>query len=321
MTFWRERQVLVTGGAGFIGHRLVAHLVENGAKVTVVDDLSKGEMENLKPYIKNVKFKQRDLLELTSVKRLLKGMDFCFHLAAKIGGIGYFHKLPATSLRDNSIINLNLWDAARESNTKMICLSSSMVFERTKTFPTPEIAVTTSAPPLTGYGFSKLMAEYIAKTYYEEFGIEYIIIRPFNAYGPGEVPGDYIGYAHVIPDLVKKVLSDQYPLEILGSGKQTRSYTYVDDIADGILYFSKRAKNDDFNIASGQETTVVDLAKIIWKLCERKKPIRFKHVTPFEYDVERRVPDVSKAKSFGWVARTSLESGLKTTIDYLRKKL
>jgi nucleoside-diphosphate-sugar epimerase len=321
MSFWRDRPVLVTGGAGFIGHRLVAKLIEHGARVTVVDDLSKGEMENLKPYVKHVKFRRRDLLESISVKRLLKNTDFCFHLAAKIGGIGYFHKLPATSLRDNSIINLNLWDAARETDTKMICLSSSMVFERTNTFPTPEIAITTSPPPLTGYGFSKLMAEYIAKTYHEEFGIEYVIIRPFNAYGPGEVPGDYVGYAHVIPDLVKKVLSGQYPLEILGSGKQTRSYTYVDDIADGIVYFSQLAKNDDFNIASANETTVLDLAKLIWKLCARKELIRFKHITPFEYDVKRRVPDVSKAKSFGWIAKTSLESGLRTTIEYLRKEL
>ena len=246
MSRWKDKAVLVTGGAGFMGHRLVAKLLALGAKVTVVDDLSKGNKRNLEPYLNKVRFLQADLLNPSVAKDWLKGHEVCFHLAAKIGGIGYFHKTPATSLRDNSIMNLNLWDAAVDTDTKMVCLSSSMVFERTSIFPTPESAIEISPPPMSGYGFSKLVAEYIARTYHEEFGVKYVIVRPFNAYGPGEMPGEYVGYAHVIPDLIRKTLTGQHPLEIMGSGKQTRSYTYVDDVADGILYVTERIENEDF---------------------------------------------------------------------------
>jgi len=99
---------------------------------------------------------------------------------------------------------------------------------------------------MSGYGFSKLVAEHVTRTYHEEFGVKYVIVRPFNACGPGELPGEYVGYAHVIPDLIKKTVEGQYPLEILGSGKQTRSYTYVDDVADGILHVTERIENEDF---------------------------------------------------------------------------
>ncbi|MBS7622847.1 NAD-dependent epimerase/dehydratase family protein [Candidatus Bathyarchaeota archaeon] len=138
-----------------------------------------------------------------------------------------------------------------------------MVFERAQVFPIPERAIVESPPPLTGYGFSKFFSEYLARTYWEEFGVPYVIGRPFNAYGPGEEAGDYLGYSHVIPDLARKVLSGQYPLEILGPGNQTRSYTYVDDVADGLIFIAEHAENDDFNIGTGVETTVLDLAKMI----------------------------------------------------------
>jgi UDP-glucose 4-epimerase len=141
MNFWLNKRVLVTGGAGFIGHRLVAKLVDLGAEVTVVDDLSKGTKENLNGLFNRIQFRNDSLLEPGVSKRLLKDVEICFHLAAKIGGIEYFHKSPASSLRDNSIMNFNLWETARDLDVKMVCLSSSMVFERTKVFPTPESAL------------------------------------------------------------------------------------------------------------------------------------------------------------------------------------
>jgi len=318
---WSNKNVLVTGGAGFIGSRVVDLLVKKGANVRVVDDLSKGEATNLRENIKKIEFIQADLTKKKAAKNSLKDMDFCFNFAARIGGIGYFHKHPATILRDNTLISLNLWEAARDTNTKMICVSSSMVFERAKMFPTPEEAVKFSPPPLTGYGFSKLVAEYIAKTYYEEFNIPYVIVRPFNVYGPGEMPGNYIGYSHVIPDLVKKIISGQYPLEILGNGKQTRSYTYVDDAAAGIIFAAEYGENDDFNIGTGIETSVVELANILWKICGRKEPIKFKFLQPFKYDVQRRVPDVSKIKKLGWKPNVPLEKGLKITVEWLKKRM
>jgi len=314
-------KVLVTGGAGFIGSRVAIQLVKMGAKVRVVDDLSKGEASNLAEIMDKIEFIQGDLLNTKVAKQCLKDIDVCFNFAAKIGGIGYFHKYPATSIRDNTLINLNLCDAAKDTHLKkMVSISSSMVFERTNVFPTPETAVESSPPPLTGYGFSKLITEYIARTYYEEFSIPYVIVRPFNAYGPGENPGDWVGYSHVIPDLVKKILGGQYPLEILGGGKQIRSYTYVDDVAEGIIFVATHAKNDDFNVANDKETNVIQLAEMIWKLCERKEPIKFKHLPSFKYDVQKRIPDISKIKKLGWKPKVSLKEGLKTTIEWLKNK-
>jgi UDP-glucose 4-epimerase len=316
--YWKDKSVLVTGGAGFIGHRLVAALTYLGANVTVIDDLSKGKEQNLRPLLGQVRLIQADLLNSKAVKHALDRCQVCFHLAAKIGGIGYFHKTPATILRDNSLMNFSVWDAAVGTDAKMVCLSSSMVFERTTTFPTPESAIEASPPPKSSYGFSKLLSEYVARTYHEEFGVKYVIARPFNVYGAGEIPGEYIGYAHVIPDLIGKILGRQYPLEILGSGKQTRCYTYIDDVVDGILYVSEKAENDDFNIGANTETSVIELAERIWKLCKRKEPLKVKHMPSFKYDVQRRIPDSSKIKRLGWTSKTSLDEGLKKTIEWIR---
>jgi UDP-glucose 4-epimerase len=313
-----DKKVLVTGGAGFIGHRLVAKLLDLGANISVLDDLSKGSRQNLAVYLDRIRFTQTDLLNPNVMKDSIKGCQVCFHLAAKIGGIGYFHKAPATILRDNSIMNFNLWDAAVEADTKMVCLSSSMVFERTTTFPTSESAIETSPPPKSGYGFSKLLSEYIARTYHEEFGVKYLIARPFNVYGEGELPGEYVGYAHVIPDLIVKVLRRKYPLEILGSGNQTRCYTYVDDVVDGMLLIAEKRENDDFNIGTNAETTVTELAERIWRLCNRKETLKFKHISSFKDDVQRRFPDVSKIMLLGWTPKTSLDEGLRRTIEWIR---
>lgn len=316
---WLDKKILVTGGAGFIGSRVVAQLVRMGASVRVVDDLSKGEASNLAEVTDKIEFVQGDLLDISIARQCLKDSEVCFHFAAKIGGIGFFHKYPATSIRDNTLINLNLWDVAKDTGTKMVCVSSSMVFERTDTFPTPETAVESSPPPLTGYGISKLITEYISRTYYDEFSVPYLIMRPFNAYGPGENPGDWVGYAHVIPDLVNKTLSGQYPLEILGSGKQVRSYTYVDDMADGIIFAATHAENNDFNIGTGVETTIIQLAELIWKLCGREEPLKFKHLPAFRYDVQKRVPEISKITKLGWESKTALEQGLRNTIEWFRR--
>jgi len=318
--YWKNKKVLVTGGAGFIGSKVVSKLIDLGANVRVVDDLSKGEAFNLPKVIDKMEFIQGDLLNAKFAARCMEGIEICFHLAARIGGIGYFHKYPATSLRDNILINLNLWDAAKATKPKMVCLSSSMVFENTTIFPTPEWAISCSPPPLTGYGFSKLADEYIAKTYYEEFSVPYVIARPFNAYGPGENYGDYVGYAHVIPDLVNKINSGQYPLEILGKGDQIRCYTYVDDIANGIIFVAEYAENDDYNIGSNVETSVINLAKLLWKICGRKELVKFKTIFTLKYDVQRRVPSVAKVKHLGWEAKTPLEEGLRNTAEWLRNK-
>jgi nucleoside-diphosphate-sugar epimerase len=145
-----------------------------------------------------------------------------------------------------------------------------------------------------------------------------LIARPFNVYGEGELSGEYVGYAHVIPDLIRKVLDGQYPLEILGSGNQTRCYTYVDDMIDGMLFVTEKAENDDFNIGTNTETTVAELAERIWRVCKRKEPLKFKHMPRFEDDVQRRFPEVSKITRLGWTPKTSLDEGLRKTIEWVK---
>lgn len=318
---WKGKKVLVTGGAGFIGSWVVKKLLERGAEVRVVDNLSKGDASNLADVMDQIEFIKGDLLKKKIVERCMRDVDFCFHFAARIGGIGYFHKYPAEILRDNSIMTLNLWDAATQTKPKMVGISSSMVFERAFKFPTPESHLNECPPPFTAYGFSKLFVEYVARAYYEQFSVPYVIARPFNVYGPGETPGEEVGYSHVIPDLVKKILSGQYPLEILGSGEQTRSFTYVEDAADAIIFIAEKAEQDDFNIGTGVETSIKELAYLLWRICGRKEPIKLKHLPAFEHDVKRRVPDVSKLFSLGWRPKVSLEQGLKVTVEWLREKL
>ena len=311
--------ILVTGGAGFIGSSVVRRLLKDGHSVRVVDDLSKGyvNLESDAP----VEFVRADLGNKAETEQAFKGVELCFHLAAKIGGIKYFHDYPATILDENNLMLSSIFSAAVTHGTKIVYISSSMVFERTNIFPSPEEAVLESPPPVTHYGFSKLVGEYYCRAFNEEHGVRYTICRPFNAYGPGEHPEDEPGIAHVIPDLARKVLNGDYPLEIMGSGQQQRCFTYVEDIADGIVTagLHPKGENEDFNIGEDTPTTVEQLARKIWELCGRTEPFELAHAPAFQHDIQRRIPDVTKTERVvGWRPRISLDEGLQRTIDWLR---
>ena len=144
-----------------------------------------------------------------------------------------------------------------------------MVFERADRFPTPEDHLPDCPVPLSAYGFSKLTGEVYCRAAHEEHGLPYTICRPFNAYGPGEVPDAEPGIAHAVPDLIRKVLSGQRPLQIFGSGEQTRTLTHVDDIADGVVAAmgSPAGLSEDFNISASRELTVAEIARIVWEAC------------------------------------------------------
>jgi nucleoside-diphosphate-sugar epimerase len=313
-----SKRVVVTGGAGFIGSEVTRQLVARGYHVRVIDDLSKAG--GAAPA--GVDFQHADLTLPGTARELFAGFDACVNLAAKIGGIGYFHQYPATILSENNKLYSATFEAAVEHRmSRMLYVSSSMVFESATDFPTPESDLPKIPPPVSAYGFSKLSGEWYCHAFADQYGLPFTICRPFNAYGVNEYPGEEVGYAHVIPDLARKILTGQSPLQLLGDGGQTRAFTHVRDIARGIVMAleSEAAVNQDFNISSAEETTILHLARRIFDLCATGEEFRWVSVEPFRYDIRRRIPDTTKAAAvLGFQSETSLEDGLQEVVTWLR---
>ena len=317
--------ILVAGGAGFIGSHLVDKLMDEGLAVRVADDFSKGSKDNLAHHEGKQNFELicADFTKHEECERAINGVDILYLLAGKIGGIGYFHKYPAQILDVNVKIVSNVLNAAKEQGIqKVIYISSSMVFERTDIFPTPEEAIEKVPVPLTMYGVSKLIGEWYCRAFNENYGLKYVILRPFNCIGPRESPEEEPGMAHVVPDLVKKILRGDYPLEIYGDGTQTRCFTDVEDAVEAFLLAmrAKKAECEDFNIGNPQETRLKDLARMLWEICGRKESFKLKHLPAFKHDVKRRVPDIKKARELlGWEPRTSLMETLKKYVSWYKR--
>lgn len=333
-------KILVTGSAGFIGGYLIDELLKKDHQVIGVDNYSKyGQVEKSYDQNKNYLFQKGDVKDTELLKKLLKNCDHFIALAAKIGGISYFHELAYDLLAENERITASSFDAAiyafkKYQLKKITVISSSMVFESTTQYPTSEEAILTSPPPKSTYGFQKLATEYFAKGAWEQYQLPYTIVRPFNCVGIGEAKAKTgrkiksgnteLAMSHVVPDLVQKILKGQDPLHILGSGKQIRHYTYGGDLAKGIVecVFNKKALNNDFNLSTSKSTTVLELAKLIWKKVNPKKPFHYVSDKPFTYDVQKRIPDTTKAKKIlGFEAKTSLDEMLDEVIPWIREQI
>jgi nucleoside-diphosphate-sugar epimerase len=265
-----------------------------------------------------------DLRQAAIADRAVDGCSHVIHLAAIVGGIANFHKLPFTLMDANNALTGAVTRASIETEVeRFVYVSSSMVFERASQFPTPETHLLDCPTPRSAYGFSKLAGEIYMRAAHDEHGLRYTICRPFNAYGPGEVPDPHEpGIAHAVPDLIAKALASQQPLQIFGSGRQTRTFTHIDDIAEGIVtaMTSPSAENEDFNISAGEELMVSEVARLIWEACGQD-PERFalERLQPFEVDVQRRWPSVEKARRIlGWEARIDLREGIPQTVSWLR---
>jgi nucleoside-diphosphate-sugar epimerase len=267
----------------------------------------------------------------------------CDHVvagAAMIGGISYFHEFAYDLLAENERICAATFDAAIAASRsgrleRITVISSSMVFESAEVFPTPEGAERTSPPPRSTYGFQKLAVEYFAHGAHEQYSLPYTIVRPFNCVGIGErralrdhdiMSGNVkLAMSHVVPDLCQKIIKGQDPLHILGDGGQVRHYTYGGDLAKGIRMAmeSSRAINEDFNLSTAESTTVRELAETIWrKVHGTSRPLHLVYDPPYEHDVQRRVPDVHKAREvLGFEATTSLEAMLDEVIPWIREEI
>src|SRR5205085_7912289 len=208
-----------------------------------------------------------DLRTLDEARKAIRGCSRVIHLAAIVGGIANFHKLPHTLTEvNNALYNAVFRAALDEDVERFVYVSSSMVFERAEQFPTPEDYLPDCPVPQSAYGFSKLTGEVYVRAAHEEHGLPYTICRPFNAYGPGELPDSEPGIAHAVPDLIAKALAGQRPLQIFGSGPQTRTLTHVDDVAEGIVVATRSpaALNEDFNISASRELSIAEIARIVW---------------------------------------------------------
>jgi UDP-glucose 4-epimerase len=313
-------RVLVTGGAGTIGAAVVRRLLADPAyEVRVSDQRPAPQWMR-----EGCEVHTGDLRLLEEAKAATRGCDQVIHLAAIVGGIANFHKLPHTLTEVNNALYNAIFRAALDVEVqRFVYVSSSMVFERAELYPTPEEYLPECPVPISAYGFSKLTGEVYCRAAHEEHGLPYTICRPFNAYGPGEVPDAEPGIAHAVPDLIEKVLSGQRPLQIFGSGEQTRTLTHVEDIADGIVtaMSSPAGLNEDFNISASREMTVAEIAAVIWEACgEDPAEFELEHLPTFAVDVQRRWPSVEKAKRLlGWEARISVEEGIAATVQWLRE--
>jgi UDP-glucose 4-epimerase len=313
-------RVLVTGGAGTIGAAVVRRLLRDPAYEVRVSD------QRIAPQWmrEGCEVHTGDLRVLSEAKAATKGCELLIHLAAIVGGIANFHKLPHTLTEvNNALYNAVIRAALDAEVERFVYVSSSMVFESAELFPTPEEYLPKCPVPVSAYGFSKLTGEVYCRAAHDEHGLPYTICRPFNAYGPGEVPdASEPGIAHAVPDLINKVLSGQRPLQIFGSGEQTRTLTHVEDIADGIVVAmgSPAGLNEDFNISASEELSVAEIARVIWECCgEDPGAFELEHLPSFAVDVQRRWPSVEKAKKkLGWEARVELKDGITATVEWLR---
>ena len=333
-------KALVTGAKGFIAGYLIDELLHHGWQIIGLDNYSKyGEIEKSYDNNDNYQFVKGDATDAGLLGELLSECDNFVAGAAMIGGISYFHEYAFDLLAENERITAASFQAAIDAFTqhrlkKITVISSSMVFENATLFPSSEGHQFECPPPSSTYGFQKLATEYFAKGAFEQYGLPFTIVRPFNCIGIGEkraasdkvvLSGNVrLAMSHVVPDLIQKILKGQDPVHILGDGNQVRHYTYGGDLAGGIRICMEHdaALNDDFNLSTARSTTVLELAQIIWEKIHLDKPFRFVSDEPYPHDVQKRIPDVSKAaRILGFTAETSLEEALEEIIPWVDEQI
>lgn len=308
------RDVLVTGGAGALGSRLVRRLAGQGARIVVLDDLSSGYRENVPV---EADFVQGSVTDADLVRRVFAdrgGFDWVFHLAALFANQNSVDH-PVQDLLVNTLGTLHLCEAARETPTKLkriLYTSSSCVYGNC----TGAVAETAPHHAETPYAISKDTGERYLEYFSRHYGLPVTIVRLFNSFGPGERPGRY---RNVIPNFVRLALRNE-PLTITGTGQETRDFTFVEDVIDGVIAaaLSGAALGHTYNLGTGRETTIEVIAREIIRLSGSRSEVVY--VPPRSWDhVSRRCANIGRAKAdFGFSPATPLPEGLSRTIDWLR---
>lgn len=305
--------VLVTGGAGFIGSRVVKHLVEAGASVRVLDNLSTGRAENLRPFGRCVDLIEGDIRNAAACRSACAGVQYVFHLAAYVSVTGSIID-PVSSDAVNIGGTLNVLNAAREMGVRRLVFSSSAaVYGNTEVVPTPECTV---PEPMSPYGVEKLYGEHMCRIYSALHGLQTVSLRYFNVYGPGQDPDSE--YAAVIPKFLQR-LQRSCPPVIFGDGLQTRDFLHVDDVARANLLaaVSQAGSGSVFNIALGGSTSLVQLAQMLSEIVGSAHEVEFAPARPG--DIRHSRADVSAARDvLGFSGQVSLETGLRETAVWFR---
>jgi len=317
-------KILVTGSEGSLSQMIIPYLLKNGHDVVGFDNFSRyGHIQRKRDY----QFENGDISDTSIVKNIFSKhhFDVVFHLAALVYGVVGFHKKPADIIADNNLMTINLLKFGFDKIDKFVYLSSSMVYERCNVLPHKEDDADQSVVMSTSYGLSKYIGERVVRSYYEQYGINYTIWRPFNIITPFETPEEE-GFSHVFSDMVNKILvQKQNPVDVFGDGEQIRCFTNIYDVADALSKFSldERTDNQIFNIGNPEPITVKELANRIVEIAKGYKilppdySIEFKHIPIYADDVKKRIPDVSKIKDvFDWEAKIKINQSLDSYIKH-----
>jgi nucleoside-diphosphate-sugar epimerase len=305
---------LVTGGAGFIGSHLTEELVGRGHRVRVADNLVTGKRRNL-DHIRGVEFLEGDLADLAFAKTATDGMEFVLHQAA-MASVPRSVKDPITSNRANIDAALNVLVASRDAGVKRVVYAgSSSVYGDTPTLPKHEGMMPN---PLSPYALQKLVGEEYCRMFTRLYGLETVTIRYFNVFGPRQDPGS--PYSGVISLFATALLEGRRPT-IYGDGEQTRDFTYVANVVDGVLKAceARDANGQTINVATGSRMSLNELLKVMNRLVGTSmEPLRQE---PRTGDVKDSQADISKAKSLlGYQPTVSSEEGLKRTLEWYRSE-
>lgn len=324
--FWNETNVLVTGGASFIGSHLVDKLVSLGSKVTVVDNLSSGTLENLDQSKEKITFLNQDLeyISKSDLDKIFRDQEIVFHLAAVHGGRGYITTHPA-DVSSNYSIDHHVFEGCNDSNVQNLVFASTACVYPTKLQDTigsdyklkEQDADPTDLDKLMSadieYGWEKLMSEMQLNAFKKQYGLKGCPVRFVTAYGPRE------NETHAIIALIYKAIEKMNPYQIWGDGNQERDFTYVEDIVDGtILAAEKISDGTPVNLGTGDRYKMIDVVNMIFKILGWK-PDKIEFDTSKPVGALSRALDNERASNLlGWSPRFNLEDGLRKTIDWYK---
>ncbi len=307
-------RIVVTGGAGFLGSHLVAAFLARGDAVVAVDNLITGSLENVEPFRAKpgFEFVQRDVCQGIF---LTGPVDAILHFASPASPRDYY-EFPIQTLKVGSLGTHNALGLARAKGARFLLASTSEVYGDPEVHPQPETyrGVVNCIGPRGVYDEAKRFAEALTMAYHRVHGLDTRIVRIFNTYGPRMRLHD----GRALPEFLARALRGE-TLEVHGDGKQTRSFTYVDDTVAGILAVLDRGGADPVNVGAPGETTILETArKIVAATGSRSKIV---HVNPMEDDPKRREPDITRARALGWAPQVSFDEGLGKTIAWFRERV